>query len=447
LVCRECEVYDFPIDPTGDGPTDHGNILTGSIALGISLAANAVGSVIFWLIAAHLVSVDVVGSSQGMFQALLFVNYLANFGLPMTLARFAGPEDVSLANWITAVRVVGSILSTALFLVASASTQLMDPVWAFGPVVGAASFAVFSLGLALAILMEARLMTLRRWRGVAFRGIAAALGRIPLLAPLLLIDFDNAEGAFLLLALAIGPVAVTGYVTAIALRLTSDREPRLLPARPAHLPELVRFSMVNWLGLVATQGPVFAVPLIVAFSVDGATNAPFYVAWQFGAIAFVVPQAIAQVALSEASQGGAANAKLFRALQLALLATCVATIFAQFGAGLVARVYGPEYAHMTDTIPLLVVASVAWSYAAVALTATRLTGRDGQHIIISMVFLFGTMVPTLVLTPIHGPDAAVWSWLVGNMVTAAVAACFHFGSGLDVRDDPQSAANVLGVTS
>ena len=86
----------------------------------------------------------------------------------------------------------------------------------------------------------------------------------------------------------------------------------------------MRFATVNWVGLVATQGPIFAIPLLVAFSVDSADNAPFYVAWSFGAMAFLLPQTIGQVTLSEANYDGQVSNKLIHGLKLALLLTCIA---------------------------------------------------------------------------------------------------------------------------
>ena len=384
------------------------------------------GGLAFWLLAARLVEVDVVGESQALYQAIIFVNYVGNLGLPLAIAKFAGPDDANLANWITSVRVSAAAISTALFMVIAARADLLDPIWEMGTLAGGFTFLVLGVGLGLAVLMEARLMTLRLWKWVVIRGAVAALGRLPLLIPLLLGDLDGQRGSFWLFVVVTVPVALSGYGAAVALRVTRDHTSHLVPRRPPETSELSRFAAVNWAGLIATQGPVFAVPLIVAFTVDSAANAPFYVAWSFGAIAFVVPQVIGQVTLSEASQDGSADAKLLHALRLALVLTCVASVGAQFTAGVLARIYGPDYAEMADTIPLLVVASIAWSYVALALTASRIRGQHIEQLLLSGTFLLTTMVPTLILTPSRGPEAAIWCWLAGNVTTALLAAFLHF---------------------
>ena len=57
-------------------------VTRGSLALTASIALNALGGLVFWLLAARLVTVDAVGEASALFQSLLFVNFAAC--LPVT---------------------------------------------------------------------------------------------------------------------------------------------------------------------------------------------------------------------------------------------------------------------------------------------------------------------------------------------------------------------------
>jgi len=416
-----------PVD-TPDGATGPAQVTRGSLALGLSVLFTAVGGLLFWLIAARLEPAATVGRSQALFQVLAFVNYVANVGLPVALARYVGRSESRMANWMIDLRAVLAVVTTGVFLVAAGSTDLVEPLWSRGYVFGCAVFVFVGVGMALAVLAEMRLMTLRMWTGVVSRSALAALLRLPLVIPLALgwVSVDHAS--LWLFVIATVPIAVTGYAAVLYLRLTRDRDrgARYHVRPPEGARHVVRFAGVNWLGLLATQGPIFAVPVVVAFTVDSATNAPFFVAWSFGAIAFLIPQVIGQVTLSEASQEGHIDRKLSHALKLALLATCAASVVAQLFSGVLASVYGAEYGDLAVHTPLLVGASIAWSYTSLALTAARITDRIAELLILSVFFLCATMIPTLVLTPGLGADAATWSWLGGNAAAALLAAVMHY---------------------
>ena len=193
----------------------------------------------------------------------------------------------------------------------------------------------------------------------------------------------------------------------------------------------MRFATVNWVGLVATQGPIFAIPLLVAFSVDSADNAPFYVAWSFGAMAFLLPQTIGQVTLSEANYDGQLSNKLIHGLKLALLLTCVASFFAQLTGGFIGDLYGPGYEELSFFIPLVVAASIPWSYTSLGLTASRIREHHGEVLFVSVFHFTTTMVPALILTPLYGAEAAVWCWVAGNTATALVVAMMYLRWKLD----------------
>lgn len=403
-----------------------GALVPGSIALGLAVGLQALGGLAFWLLAARQHATDSIGEASALFQSLLFLNYVAGLGLPVALARFGGlgPTSSVLMAWATRLRIAAAVVSAGLFLILTVTTDIADPLWGDGIPAGVVMYVVLAVGMALAVLVEVRLVTLRRWGWLLVRAGVPAVARLPLLL-LVAHRVDDLSGAALFL-LAAGPMALSGFVGVVVLRLTDDRvakvDERLDPSTRA---AFLRCAGVNWLGTVATEGPIFAVPLIVALAVDSAENAAFYVAWSFGALVFVLPQMVAQVTLSEASREGPVDPKLLGGLRLALGVTMVAAVVAQLGSGRLASAYGSGYDLVADDLPLLVAASICWCYTAIGLVSARLAGRDHDVAMISLIFLTATVVPTVLLVGANGASAATWSWLCGNALAAVASLLVH----------------------
>lgn len=409
-----------PGEPSRDGP---GQVTRGSVALASSIVLNALGGLAFWFAAARLVSIDEVGRSSALFQSLLFVNFVANLGLPVLVGHAASGRSqraAMISNAATAVRTLAAVIGGLVFLAIAWTSDLLAPLVGERPVLGALAFVVLSVGAGLAVLFEVRLIALREWGLVVARAGAVAVSRLPVL--FVVAAADDTDAALLVFLLAAVPVAASGYLGVFWLRATVDRPHPDAPRWPEDHRELRRYSLVNWFGLLSTQGPIFAVPVIVAFSVPSAENASFYVAWSFGAIVFLLPQMVGQVVLSEASVSTTWINDLFEGLRIALALTMVAALVAQFGGGLVSDMYGPDYGPVADQLPLVVAAGIGWSYTSLGLAAARVRERHLEVILISTVFVVSTLIPALIFVPRHGSDAAVWTWLAGTTVTAAFTA-------------------------
>ena len=431
------------------GPVE-GQLTRGSFAILISVVANAVGGLVYWIVVARAASTSVVGTSSAMFQTLLFANFVGNVGLPVTIARYAkGSDDqsVNVANWSVLFRIVSAVVGVVVVLLFAQSAGPIERLDVWGPYAGRLVFALGAVGAALSVIVEARLVTLRLWGWVIGRSVFAALARLPLVGIVVLNGSESYSG-LLVFAIAVGPVALTGYLGTIALRLTVDKSPKLRPGHIQQSREIANFSLVNWFGLLATQAPLFGIPVIVAFATESREFAAFFIAWSFGAMAFLVPHTISQVALSELGKQGDSGAvagpdsdpgvanqfmpgselvnKINSGLRLALLATCFGAVAAWLAAGTIASIYGTGYRSLTFHLPLLAGASISWAYTSMGLTAARAVNRNRLVMALSAIFVVATVGPTLVFVGRFGTSAATWSWLGGSTLTAAVTAVFFW---------------------
>lgn len=324
----------------------HGHLIKGSVWLLATVAANALSGLLFWLVAFRLDSAGDVGRATALFTSIQFVNYASSLGLPVAIARYAPDREwtsQALFGWAVVLTTGTSLLGTIAFGLLGPD-ELIDVLSAWGTPAGLLLFFTLVAGMSLAILVEVRLMTLRRWGWVLGRVALVGLARFPLL---FIRPIDN--DALWIAVLAAGAPAASGFIGAAVLRW-SARDRRLLPL-PETTRAAARYAGVNYLGLLAAQGPQFALPVIVLVNVTPEQNAAFYVAWGITTIVFLIPHTIGQVLLVE---GGRDGSDLGQQVRLTMAAAVgVMGLISIAGAavpGLVETVYGES---ASDAVPLV----------------------------------------------------------------------------------------------
>lgn len=397
---------------------DHGHLLRGSAWLLASVAANAFFGFAFWFIATQLDSKTDVGRASALFTAVLFINYATNMGLPVAVARYTpddGEGSTVLFNWALVYTGASSLVGTALFLV-FLPASMGDTLLQWGGPTGAVLFFLTVFGMSCAVLVEVRLMALRRWGWVFGRVAVVGLVRFALV---LLHPVDD-EAMWLFLVVA-GIPALSGFVMAGGLVL---RRRTAHPLRP--LPDTwragLRYSSVNYLGILAVQAPTFALPLLVAVEVSSPQYAAWYVAFSITSVIFLVPHTLGQVLLVEGGKGGAVLGRQVRvALGLALGFMAVVAVAARFGSQIVTLVYGDDYSDAADILPTLVLAGVGWAITSICLTKARVEEHMATIVTIALTLAVAILAPAVVLVGRDGIEGAALAWLVGNLVAAVVA--------------------------
>lgn len=396
----------------------HGHLLRGSVWLLASVAANAFFGFAFWLIATQIDSKTDVGRASALFTAVLFINYATNMGLPVAVARYA-PDDreasTVLFNWSILYTGASSVLGTVLFLV-FLPRSMADTLLQWGGPAGFLIFFAVVFGMSCAVLLEVRLMALRRWGWVFTRVAIVGVVRfaLVLVRPL----GDDALWLFLVVA---GIPALSGFFGVAAL-LVRRRSRRALSPVPASWRAGLRYSSVNYLGILAVQAPTFALPLIVAVEVSSPQYAAWYVAFSITTVIFLVPHTLGQVLLVEGGKGGADLRRQVRlALGLALGFMAVVAVAGRIGSDIVTLIYGEDYADAADLLPTLVLAGVGWAITSICLTKARVEEHVRSIVVISLTLAVGILAPAVVLVGEDGIEGAARAWLIGNAIAAVTA--------------------------
>ncbi len=353
----------------------HGELVQGSMWLVASVALNGFGGFAFWWVAASTMSPDTVGSAQQLFTAVMVITYVTSMGLPIAVARYSRDDSRTsqvLMSWALAITTVSSVVGVIGYLVLAPET-LREPIAHLPPLTQGALMLATVTGMSYAILIEVRLMALRRWNWVVGRVALVVSLRFPLLA------FHPVEESLWLVLLIAGTPAASGFVGAAALRQLTHVRARLRPL-PREFHPWARYAGVNYLGLLASQGPNFLLPLVVALNVRNETYAPFYIAWGITTVLFLVPHMLGQTLLVEAFKDGASFTHQLRiAYTLAGGAMLAALVAALVAAPVITDLLGEDYRKAQELLPWMVGAALPWAFTSISLARARSRGHESHR--------------------------------------------------------------------
>ena len=379
---------------------------------------NAFFGFAFWLIATHLDSKTDVGRASALFTGVTFITYLTNMGLPVAVGRYApddGDASTVLFNWSIVYTGLSSLMGTIIFLL-FLPEGMADTLLQWGWPAGLLILLTQVFGLSCTVLFEVRLMALRRWGWVFTRVVLVGMVRFALV---LLRPLD--DDALWLFLVVVGIPALSGFV-GVGVLMARRRSTRLLAPVPASWRAGLRYSLVNYLGILAVQAPTFALPLIVAVEVASPQYAAWYVAFGITTVIFLVPHTLGQVLLVEGGKGGADLHRQVRvALGLTLAFMAVVAVAGRVGSQIVTLIYGDDYSDAADILPTLVLAGVGWAITSICLTKARVQEEVRSIVIISLTLAVGILAPAVVLVGEDGIRGAAQAWLIGNVIAAVVA--------------------------
>lgn len=329
------------------------------------------------------------------------------------LARARRPD--SLFSWGLVLSVPTSGVAAVLYLslVDSPSAAVLQRQGWTGPLL----FVAITVGGALTLLVDVRLLAARRWGCMLTRVSAVGVLQFVLVS----LGAPIAEADLWLFVAAAGPTSLSGILGVALLPTLVGQGYRLRP-RPMGAGAVVRYASVNFLASLALEAPRFVLPVIVLVNVPAAENANFYVAWAVVAVVLLVPTTLAQLLLVEGSRGIvpplATVLKVVCATVGIMAAAWVAALVLLQGA--IPAWYGADYRSAGRLLPLLMAAGMPWALTSVALADARLRGDHRATLLITIAFSSSVMLPALLLVPSHGVAGVSGPWLGGNLAAALI---------------------------
>ncbi len=342
--------------------------------LGVSLFRNAtyvlVGTAVisatgfvFWILAARLYPVEVVGVGSAIISALGLMAIFPELGLATGLVRFlpgAGRDGNDMVNSCFTLSGLAS-LAIALVFVAGLHVWLPALLVVREHPVFLAAFLVFAVATALQPLANAVFLTRLSARLIFFTDAIAGVVRLPLVAVLALFF----AGAFGLLAAKGVAVAVAVLVGVLWLLPRVQQGYRPVPKlRIGILKELRRYAAGNYAAGVLLEMLPLVLPLVVLSVLGAQMNAYFYIAWAIAVKLAVIPAAVFNSLFAEGSNDEASirtnTSKSLRFTLLLLLPLIVVVLV--FSEKLL-LLFGQAYSENSATLLRVVVAAtIPWGF-------------------------------------------------------------------------------------
>jgi O-antigen/teichoic acid export membrane protein len=390
------------------------SLLRNSLFIMANTAVTSVLGYAFWLMAAHMYSVPIVGLAVAITAAVSTAVTVAYVGVGGTLIQSL-PRQSTDTGWsrtfwagmATVVFFAMVICGVALMVLPSFSPHMM----ALRSVDYAAVFAVGALAVAAGLTLDQTYIAERRARDMFARNSAAGVVKLIMLV---LLGLAAGSGAMRLLGAWVG-ASVVGVGLGAALLIRQGRV-----ARPPALSVLVRTALGFRSRVTGYQlaglGPglmPYLLALIVTERLSTADNAYYFTTWTMSGVILIVAPAVSMSLFAEGvhrpDEIGALARSAFRIIGSILVPGLVAMFIV---GGTLLGTFGPAYAdHAGGLLRIFVLSSVPGALNSVYGGILQAQGRLTAVASMSVGVHFGTLIISWFLLPVIGISAVGWALL------------------------------------
>lgn len=303
---------------------------------------------VYWWIAARLFPATAVGFSAASISAMQLLAMLATWGCGTLLIGESQRREDGAARLIVSLSVgtgiLGFLFGIAFAAIAPLLIADLQPL-SSNPL----NVALFALGVALTtatLVLDQAVLGLQRGTLQVIRNAIFASTKLLLLIPAgLLLSRSYIFGIYLTWVLGL----LISLCWLVSRRFVTGIHPRDYLPRWAVVRGLGRAALQHHFLNIALQASSLLLPLIVTVVLSSAQNAYFYTAWMIVGFVFVPPVALSVSLYAAASSAGTLARKLRFTLGAAVAFGIVANIVVLFGANLILRPFGEDYAAAAAT--------------------------------------------------------------------------------------------------
>lgn len=398
----------------------HVSLYSNALYMMLANITSAIFGFVFWIIAAHLYSAELVGTGSAILSAASLLEMLSAIGLGYGLIRFLKSTNNpnKLINSSFTLMGISSLVAAGIFIIGLGFWSPRLNIIRENPFY----LVVFLLFVPIMLLDDSTDMVLMAGRQGKFFFIHSLIFNILRILLLVLLAFFSQSfgifgslGASFFIALMVAiflllPRAQNGYHLFLAL----DRK---------IVAEIVHFSFLNYLGDLFWTLPGLILPIIVINLLNAKSNAYFYAAWMISTILTIIPTAVATSLLVEGTYDES-NLKnhVARSLKMiaALLIPAIGLIW--FLANKILLFYGSVYAeNATTLLRWLTIASFPLAINIVYFGIKRVQKKMKPVILLAALMAIITILVAYLILPSMGINGVGIVWLVAQSITALIA--------------------------
>ena len=386
---------------------DH--LVKNSLFLFASSGAMGAFGFFFWIVNAHLFSVNEVGVATTLITATVLISYAAQLGFNSSLVRFlptsADPDDeISTGLALSAVylAIVPSVVPELASIRRSVPYSL--------------GFVLFTALSAVNLVTDAIFVARRAaFYNFVIDGVVQSLVKLAL--PVALVSM-GAFGIFAASGFA-AAVAVTASVVLLGVRLGHRIRPRI---SAEVVRRVFRYAGGNYLANLLNLVPILLLPVIVVHVRGASEGGYYYIAYQIANLLFALAFAVSSSLFAEGSHQGTSFAGVARRAARIEALTMVPLALALIAVSHpLLTLFGGRYAaHGRALLVILALSAPAVAFCDWAVALLRLTGQLRALVLTNAVYA----VTMCGLASAWAHRGLVWvgaAWLVGNLVCGTLA--------------------------
>jgi len=299
---------------------------------------------VFWLVAAHYYTIGDVGEATAIISSLGLVLLLSRFGFDVSQIRFMTDyEKEAVFNsclWIPAIGsiIIGGIYFIFLRYTTPASAFIHGYFFLF---IGISFLSSITLTISYAFMSFGR----AEYRFIQNLVLGVRIPIIFFLVSLGSIGIFLSFGIAYLLTAIFAAVLIVKFVP---LRFKIDKK---------FTRETFRFTVLSYFSSILYSGPVLIMPLMI-LSVSSSSNAAlYYIAFAFGSLIMIIPEAIGTSFFVEGSHGAPVKKGIIRAFTVTCFILVPAIIVIWFFGENVLQWLGKDYTGALDLLRIFILSA------------------------------------------------------------------------------------------
>lgn len=405
----------------------HRTILSGSIALNISLLAIALGGALFWAIAARKSSNATVGQVATLTSSINFLILLSAFSLVPFVVRYGSGATRIERVIFNRVLLISSLFSGAGALIIAiissvTNSETFRPIESF---FGGFIFTAVAIGSAFTAIIEARLLRQKRYKWIVGRSVITSGLNVGVVAL-----SQTGPSSLTLFVAAVGLTAISGPI--IWLATDSGVSHRFaIRQLPDIRGEIIPYLSVSWTSSLLGRGAFLSIPLFVAWKVGSVEYSRFFIAWNIAVVMYSVVQNVGATLLADGGRTTPLENQTRHALLLASTLALVMIVATHVCTPLIQPVFGDEYGGSVNVLRILSLVAAAMAVYSVANAVAQVRGIPKAMFCLPLVMTVGIYLPLVIMSQLTIVKAAV-ALLIGTTIAGAVGATLLFV----VRDQP-----------
>ena len=389
-------------------------------ALVLSSAFTSLLGMVYWVLAAHLYSAEIVGLNSAAISAMMFLAGIAQLNLTSALIRFIPGAGASTRRLVVGAYGLSALVALVVGLIFMGGFGAWTPIPRFIEMIPCFTpwFILATMGWCIFMLQDSVLTGLRRTIWVPVENTVFAVVKI-----VLLVLFAAAlphYGIFAAWTLGLLAAVLLSNLFIFRRFLPSHLSQSAADKTPIDAGQISRFVAADYLGEICWLVVTMLMPVIVTQQVGAKANAYFYLAWTIAYSLYLVsPNMGASLIVEAATDQRRLKRDSYRTFVHTAYLLVPAVGLIVIGAPYILFIFGPDYAtEATTLLRLLALSALPNMINAMFISVARVQRRLAALVTVLAVLCGLVLVLGMLLLHVVGITGVGLAWLIGQTAVA-----------------------------